>query len=332
MSSKDDASCIVTAISYLSGYLRSEYQNPAKIDELLETAGAGHLRTDWQSVRKDLEEIYLEQKRASRILSALKTVSDAAIYAYFGSYVLAILFNIIELKILIINPFALAVVVVVAVSYPIYKQLKKGSIERASLVYVRKSRRVRDLMQDLILLVCNKLRIEKKDPRKYRMKLDEPDYRGIMVIGKPSFFGGDYYTAFPSIVGAVATRAKEYIKVVEPWATEKEVFESLFKLDPSMQIKVLISDEIGESERFRKTWSTVREQAVGNFQVLCCKLDELSYRLIITKSEAWRATGKEWETLVDVKDLEKKQALEKAFDEKWKDAQPIRPLEKKKKK
>ena len=331
MASKDEAHDITTAITYLSGYLMSEYGDPKKIDNVIKEADSKYLSRIWTKIQDDVEKIYVVREKQTRTLRTLKTISDATVFSYFGSYALSILL-IPELQLLIINPYTLVIVLFFALLHPIYKFLRRGQIEGKIEKEDRKLSKINEIIQDLIYHLCDKIRLEKKNPKKYKIKLESPDYQGIMVIGKPGLLGGEHYTAFPAIVGSIVAKAKDFIKVVEPWATEKEVFESLFKLGRRVKIKVLISDEIGESTRFKRTWGSIKGKTMGNYEVLSTELGEFIYRLVITKNRTWKAEKKEWESLKEVKNRREKEKLVKTFDQKWKKGHLIKPFKEKKKK
>ena len=323
MASEADLSKIVTIISWLDGYGGHNFKDPAKIDEAVKVADSKPLSRGWKSVRGDVEKIYAQQGRLSGILRIFKMVSDSIIYAYFAMYFLALMFNIQILKILIFNPLFLITILAITLIYPIAKYKIVKGIKEKSGTYAKTLQKIRGVIQDLIFYLCEKIRLEKKDPKKYKMQLNNPVYQGITVVGKPGFMGSEFYTAAPSIIGAIAPKAKNYIKVVDPWATEKETFETLVKVQPKVKIKILISDEIGKGKRFKKTWKEVKERTAGNISVLSCDLNNLNNRIFITKKRVWRAAKKGWHTLVEVKDRKKKEAVEKSFDKKWDHAHSI---------
>ena len=323
MASKADLSKIVSVISWLEGYVGHDFKDPAKIDEAVKSADLEYLSRGWKSVREDVEMIYAQQGRLSRTSGILKRISDSVMYVYFGTYVIAMLFKIQILMMLIFNPLFLIAVLAVTFLYPIvrYKTIKE--IREKSGTYAKKLQKVKGVIQDLIFYLCEKIRIQEKDPKKFKIQISDPDYQGITVVGRPGLLASEYYTAVPSVIGAIVSKEKHYIKVVDPWATEKEAFEVLFKVNSKVKIKALIPDEIGKNKRFQKTWKTVEEKTAGNISLLSCDLNNLNNRVVITRKNAWRAEKKEWHTLVQVRDRKEKEALEKAFDEKWAKAHPI---------
>ena len=328
MPSKDEAGDLATAINYLSGYLMNEFSDPKTIDSAVKGTKSDYLNRTWNRIREDVEKIYIERETQTRTLRMLKTVSNAAIMSYFGSYVISVLL-IPQLQLLIIHPFTLGIVLLLGMLHPIYKFVKRRKIEEVRGKETGGLGKIDEIIQVLIFHLCDKIRLENKNPRQYKLKLENPDYKGIMVIGKPGLLGGEHYTAFPAIIGAIVAKAKDYIKIVEPWATEKEVFESLFKLGRRVRIQVLISNEIGESRRFRRTWGTIRDRKARNYEVLSTELGELNYRLAITKHKLWKAEKKEWESLKEVKSRKEKEKLEKAFNQKWKEGKSIKQWEEK---
>jgi hypothetical protein len=327
MTSKADLTKIATVISWLDGYRAHDFKDPAKIDEAVKAADLKYLSRGWKSVREDVKKIYAQQGRLSGILRISKMVSDSIIYVYFAMYFLARMFNIQILMILIRSPLFLISILAITLIYPIFKYKTVKGIREKSETYAKRLPKIRDVIQNLIFYLSEKIRQE-KDPEKYKKKkyeiqVNNPDYQGITVIRKPGFFGGEYYTVTPSIIGAVVSKAKRYIKVVDPWATEKETFEALIRVPSKVKIKVLIPDKTGEDKRFKKTWKNVKEKTAGNISLLSSDLSDLKDRVVITKKRAWRAAKREWHTLVEVKDRKKKVALEKSFDEKWGHAHAI---------
>jgi len=323
MASKADLSKIISVISWLNGYVGHDFKDPAKIDEAVKVADQEYLSRCWKSVREDVEMIYAKQGRPSGAIGIFKRISDAILFAYFGTYVVAMLFNIFILKMLIFSPLFLIAILAALLVHPILRYKATRGIKEKSGTYAKELQKVKGVIQDLIFYLCEKIRVQGKDPKKFKIELSDPDYRGITVVGKPGLIGSEYYTAIPSIIGALVSRAKHYIKVVDPWATEKEAFEALFKVNPKVKIKALIPDEIGKNKRFQKTWKTIEEKTAGNISLLSCDLNNLNDRVVITRKEAWRAEKKGWHTLVQVKDRREKEALEKAFDEKWAKAHSI---------
>ena len=328
MASEADLSKIATVISWLDGYRGHDFKDPVKIDEVVKAVDLEPLSRGWKRIRRDVEKIYVQQKRQSNFLKIFRVASNLITFAYFAIYFLATLFYIPILMMLVYNPVLLITVLVAAILFPILKSKIVKKIVENSEIYSEKLPKIRDVIQDLIFYLCEKIRLEKKGSEKYKkkkyeMKVNSPDYRGITVIRTPGFFGGEYYTVAPSIVGAIVSKAKRYIKIVDPWATEKETFEALFSVDPKVKVKVLISDKVGAGKRFKKAWKNVKERTAGNISFLSANLGDLKDRVVIAKKRVWRATGKGWHTLVEVKDRKKKKALEKSFDKKWDHAHPI---------
>ena len=328
MTSKADPTKITTVISWLDGYRAHDFKDPVKIDEAVKVAGLEHLRRGWKRIRTDVEKIYVQQKRQSNFLKMYKMASNAIMFAYFAIYFLARMFYIQALWVLIFSPWLLITVLASIIILPILRYRTMKKIAENSETYAVKLPKIRDVIQDLIFYLCEKIRLEEKDPKKYRkrkyeMQVNNPDYQGITVIRTPGFFGGEYYTVAPSTFGAIVSKAKHYIKVVDPSATEKETFEALVRVPSKVKIKVLIPDKTSEDKRFKKTLKNIKEKTAGNISFLSSDLGDLKDRVVITRKTVWRATGKEWHTLVEVKDRKKKVALEKFFDEKWGHAHPI---------
>lgn len=328
MASEADLSKIATVISWLDGYRAHDFKDPVKIDEAVKVADLDPLRRGWKRIRTDVEKIYVQQKRQSNFLKMYKIASNSIMFAYFAVYFLARMFHIQTLWMLISSPWLLITILAAIIILPILRHRTMKKIAENSETYSGKLQRIQEVIQDLIYYLCEKIRLEEKDPkkykkRKYEMQVNNPDYQGITVIRKPGFFGGEYYTVAPSIVSAIVSKAKRYIKVVDPWATEKETFEALVRVPSKVKIKVLIPDKTGEDKRFKKTLKNIKEKTAGNISFLSSDLGDLEDRVVITEKRVWHATGREWHTLVEVKDRKKKDALEKSFDKKWDHAHPI---------
>jgi len=328
MASKADLTEIATVISWLDGYRAHDFKDPAKIDEAVKVADLEPLSRGWKRIRRDVEKIYVQQKSQSNLLRMFKIASNSIMVAYFAIYYLASIFYIQPLLVLISSPWLLIIILVAIILFPIlrYKTIKK--IAENSETYAGKLPIIRDVIQGLIFYLSEKIRLEEKDPDKYKKKnyeiqVNNPDYQGITVIRQPGFFGREYYIVTPSVIGAVVSKAKSYIKVVDPWANEKELFEALIRVPSKVKIKVLIPDKTGEDKSFKKAWKNLKEKTAGNISLLACDLNNLNNRVVITKKGAWRAAKREWHTLVAVKDRKQKEALEKSFDKKWNHARPI---------
>ena len=320
-----DMGKISRIISWIDGYRGYVFKDPEDIDEAVREADFKPLSRCWMTVREDVKEIYSQQGRLSNALRMLRMASNMVLFLYLAIYLLATMFNVQAFKILALNPVFLIAILGLTFLYPVFKYRKIKEIKERSKseTYAKRLQRIRRAVQDLIFHLCEEIRSERRDPNKYKMQLSVPDYQGIVVVRSPGVFGSEYYTVIPSVLGAVLSRAKRYIKVVDPWATEREIFAALLKVSSKVKIKALIPDEIGENKRFKQTWRKVKEKAAENIDILSYDLNKLNNRIVITEKKAWLAARREWYTLVEVKDRKKRDALEASFDEKWKRAHPV---------
>jgi len=321
MKSKIDLEKIVTVIDWLTGYMGYDFKDPTKIDEVVKSANINYLQKKWESVRENVTMLFGNQGRQAIVLKKFNKISETILFSFSAIFILSLFVKIPVLMLLVFNPLALVVFMTLVVMRAIFKYKTRKKLKEIREIHVKKLQKISRVIQDLIFYLCDQIRLIQGNPKKYKIKINDPDYHGITIVGKPGFFGLDYYAAVPSILGAIGSKAKHYTKIIDPWAHERETSQALFKANSKAKIKLLVPNTIGKKEGYQKTWKKIKMYA-RNISVSSMDIRNLKNRAIFTKERAWLAADKGWHTLVEVND-NKKAALEKSFDEKWKHAQPI---------
>jgi len=309
-------------ISWIDQYRGEDFQNPAKIDETVKRTGLKPFGRFWKDVREVVEKIYAQQGPLSKNLQRSKLAIDSFIIAFFGLWVVAVIFSVESLQTLLFNQLSLITVLALVTLYTVFRATTMRKIKENSNAFSQDSK-IRSAVQNMIYYLCERLRLEKEDPKKCLMQLHYPDYYGITNVGKAGALGRKHYSAIPSVFDAVVSKAEKYIKAVECWAEERQAFESLLRVSPKVKIQVLIPDKLVGDKIFQSTCKKVIGRIPGKILVQACDLGDLNDRIVITKNKVWRTKGREWHTLVEVEEPDKRRGLEKSFDEKWSNAHVV---------
>lgn len=313
---------LARVIGWIDRYHGYRFEDPMKINAAIETTNLSYLRRSWKKIREDVEKIYVQQKQLSDALNIFRIIREILIFASFTIYVLSMIFKVQVIQTWI--GFPLVMITMVAIfTFPFFKHKMVKKIRENNKAHVERLQKIRNVTQDLIFYLCEKIMLEKQNPKKYKMKVSYPNYYGVLVVKKPGFFGREYYEVVPSVIGMITSKGRRYIRIVDPWAYDEETFISLAKAHPTVKIKMLTSKKTGENKRFQRACKKMDAVRPGKFDVAACDLSNLDSRVIIAPNRLWRTTERSWHTLVEVKDYGQKEALKKLFDEKWNAANPI---------
>jgi hypothetical protein len=179
--------------------------------------------------------------------------------------------------------------------------------------------KIKDNIQKLIFYLAEEIREREEKTSEYKMRLYHSEYQGIAIkysLGKNNF------VVTPSIFGSIVSKAKNYVKIIDPWANIGTL-QTLSKMPENMSIKLLTPEKIEKEKRFKKTYKDVRKSR--KIEARKGDLEKVKFRYIISEDTIWRlgyeAKGKITSQLL--RDRKSKEKTIKFFDSKWKKAKPI---------
>lgn len=325
MTSETDLVKTSKVVSLLDGYQDNDFKDPAVIDEAVEATDLNFLKKSWESIHEDVKKIYAQQGRLSNNLRAFQIIAESTLLAFLVINGSAILLKIQILLTFTSNIILVTIVVGILISYAISRHEITNKLKENREKNINNLDKIKSEVQNLILNLDEKIRLEKKDPKEYKIRLRTPDYQGITVKGRPrlGLLGSEYYIANPSLIGAAFSKAKEFIEIIDPLPFERETTEALLRVHAKVKIRMLISREEAKYENVQNTLKRLKAH-MPNLSILSCDLDDLAHtRFVITEGEAWCTTEEGWCDLVEVENAKKRKALEKTFEEKWSYAENI---------
>jgi len=319
MTVRTELSRFVRVVSWIDGYQENFFKDPVKIDEEVEKTNSDYLKRRWKRIQDDVEKIWIPQSALSNRFNILTKTNEVILYGFSAIFLLVFVFDFQALMPIMRSLPLLVIILVSLVLLNIYRSRTQRRIEENSETYAEKLQKIRIGIQDLILHLCEIIMLEEKDPKKYEMEVCYPNYQGTYIVrAKSGFWGSKVYKAVPSIAGWIVSKAKGYVRVIDPRPTG-EVLNALRIAPPELEISLLTSNEMSKDKRFRRTCIQVKNARTGKFDAAACDLGDLNNRIMIAKNKAWCAKEKEWDTITEIPSA-KIRTLKESFEEKWKKA------------
>jgi len=309
-------------ISWIDQYRGDDFKAPSEIEEAVKTINLKPFKRGWEKVRSVIEEIYEKQGSSANNLRRAKLIRDITIIGFLLLSTTIITLKAETLYPIIFNPTVMIIIVLIMFAYLFIRYKLKTTIKTNKNAYKDDLEKVRSEVQSLIYYFCDRILVENKKPDIYNMDLFFYDYYGISVLGRKGFFGAKYYNTLPSVIDAIASKTSKYIKVIEPWAEERALYESLLRIDPKIDKKVLIPKKKLEEKKFKNFWKK-NEERLRRIKILMNDIDKIDQRIVLTNFKTWQTKNKDWHTLNEVKNSMKRKQLEMTFDKIWKTAKPI---------
>lgn len=310
-----DLKRILRTIDLLDKCLASNFVDIREIEKNVNESGSKYVKNKWKEIEGYVSKFCLPSlKYWSKVPSILTAITFIWVIFAFGSS-----FNITFIPEFIINSafFFLSFLFVITIGFSLYsKNIAKQKFEKVYDEFSEEKIKVRKTIQGFIIYLSRKINNVKEDINNYQVELNYGDYIGIQVKKK---LGKNRFLVVPSMLGTIVSSAKNYIKIIDPWA-DLVLLSFIAKVSPKIPVKLIMSRKKFTGKRITSACLWLKRKK--NFEVHVDEVDNFDdkdHRYVITETNMWKSDSKRKDRNWSVynRDYGKRRRFEKFFDKWW---------------